>query len=401
METPVLIPDGTGTVNNADGREGDLSGINLDPSDSSFWASEEFATPGTFGNSWGEAVADFNVGPTVTADLALSESGPSSANEGDNNLTYSFTVTNGGPSDAPSTVLTDTLGANLKFVSATISQGSFTQSGSTVTFNFGTVTNGHSATATVTAQATEDGSGSATTDSGSVTSSATDPTPGDNSQHVTTTVAEPSISPIPSITTTASTFSGPTGTFTHASGVEPASAFTATINWGDGRTSTGTITLSGTTYTVSGSHRYKHAVTHTITTSVVESGAAPNGVSSGSSVGGAALLATSQGLTGANTESANLAVLFAPVRPVPQDTFLLASLEGQPSGAPAAVPGGNGSDSSIMQTGVSASILTNHFGSGSPNPDFRTSIAGAGEQAGSEEELDYVYWSDSLAGSEP
>ena len=28
-------------------------------------------------------------------------------------------------------------------------------------------------------------------------------------------------------------------TFTHALGVEPASAFTATINWGDGRTSTG------------------------------------------------------------------------------------------------------------------------------------------------------------------
>ena len=38
-------------------------------------------------------------------------------------------------------------------------------------------------------------------------------------------------------------------TFTHANGVEPASAFTATINWGDGTTSTGTITLSGTTYT--------------------------------------------------------------------------------------------------------------------------------------------------------
>ena len=45
-------------------------------------------------------------------------------------------------------------------------------------------------------------------------------------------------------------------TFTHANGVEPASAFTATINWGDGKTSTGTITQSGTTYTVSGSHRY-------------------------------------------------------------------------------------------------------------------------------------------------
>ena len=45
-------------------------------------------------------------------------------------------------------------------------------------------------------------------------------------------------------------------TFTHASGVEPASAFVATINWGDSSTSTGTITQSGTTYTVKGSHTY-------------------------------------------------------------------------------------------------------------------------------------------------
>ena len=42
-------------------------------------------------------------------------------------------------------------------------------------------------------------------------------------------------------------------TFTHASGVEPTSAFNATINWGDGTTSPGTITQSGTTYSVTGS----------------------------------------------------------------------------------------------------------------------------------------------------
>jgi hypothetical protein len=47
-------------------------------------------------------------------------------------------------------------------------------------------------------------------------------------------------------------------TFTHANGVEPASAFMATINWGDGTTSAGTITLSGTTYSVKGTHTYTY-----------------------------------------------------------------------------------------------------------------------------------------------
>jgi hypothetical protein len=59
-------------------------------------------------------------------------------------------------------------------------------------------------------------------------------------------------------------------TFTHANGVEPANAFTATINWGDGTTGAGTITLSGTTYLVTGSHTYASPGRHTITTSVTE-----------------------------------------------------------------------------------------------------------------------------------
>ena len=62
-------------------------------------------------------------------------------------------------------------------------------------------------------------------------------------------------------------------TFTHANGVEPASAFVATINWGDNSTSQGTITESGTTYTVKGSHTYSANGSHTVTTTVIE----PNG----------------------------------------------------------------------------------------------------------------------------
>ena len=45
-------------------------------------------------------------------------------------------------------------------------------------------------------------------------------------------------------------------TFQHGNGAEPASGFTATIQWGDGTSSAGTVSESGTTYTVSGSHTY-------------------------------------------------------------------------------------------------------------------------------------------------
>jgi hypothetical protein len=74
-------------------------------------------------------------------------------------------------------------------------------------------------------------------------------------------------------------------TFTHASGVEPTSAFVATINWGDGSTSVGTITLSGSTYRVTGSHTYAQSGTHTVTTTVAETGAAPNVATTGTSGG--------------------------------------------------------------------------------------------------------------------
>jgi len=88
-------------------------------------------------------------------------------------------------------------------------------------------------------------------------------------------VAEPPIVVSAPITTTArKTGTITTATFTHAGGVEAASAFTATIKWGDGKTSTGTITQSGTTYTVKGSHRYTGGGSHTITTTVTEVGTA-------------------------------------------------------------------------------------------------------------------------------
>ena len=93
---------------------------------------------------------------------------------------------------------------------------------------------------------------------------------------VTTAVAEP-----PIVVSAPKSLSGKNqsnvkvATFTHANGVEPASAFVATINWGDSTTSTGTITESGTTYTVKGSHTYASNGSHTVTTTVVENDGSP------------------------------------------------------------------------------------------------------------------------------
>jgi uncharacterized repeat protein (TIGR01451 family) len=229
---------------------------------------------------------------SASADLAVTNTGPATGTEG-NNLTYTVTVTNNGPSAATSVVLTDTLGGNLKFVSATTGQGSFARSGGVVTFSVGSVAPGARVTVTVTAQALEDGSLS---NAASVSSATSDPNPGNNAASATTAVAEAPIVVSNPITEKNRRVSGAVvATFTHANGAEPAGAFVATIKWGDGTTSVGTITLSGTTYRVTGSHTYAQSGTHTVTTTVSEAGAAPNLAASGMS-GGRANTAASEPL---------------------------------------------------------------------------------------------------------
>jgi hypothetical protein len=137
-----------------------------------------------------------------------------------------------------------------------------------VTFSAGTMASGGTFTASVTALVTEDGS---TSDTATVSSNNPDPNAANNSASATTSFTEPAINvsgPIHTKNRKLTNFQ--VATFTHASGVEPASAFTATINWGDGTTSAGTIVLSGTTYSVKGTHTYTSGASHTITTSVSE-----------------------------------------------------------------------------------------------------------------------------------
>jgi uncharacterized repeat protein (TIGR01451 family) len=214
------------------------------------------------------------VNTNTNADLAVTVSGPASASEG-NTVTYNITVTNSGPSSASGVTLSDTLPSNLTYKSATASQGTFNVSGGVVTFSAGSMVSGGTFTASVTALVTEDGS---TSDTATVSSSNPDPNATNNNASATTSFTEPAINvsgPIHTKNRRLTNFQ--VATFTHANGVEPASAFTATINWGDGTNSAGTITLSGTTYSVKGTHTYTSSGSHTITTSVSET-AGPGGI---------------------------------------------------------------------------------------------------------------------------
>jgi uncharacterized repeat protein (TIGR01451 family) len=314
MQTPVEIAAGVAPVP-GDYRGGDYSATEYDPTTpGQFWSANEYNFDNTGSNfDWGTQIAAYTFTTPAPADLGVTETGPPSANEGDM-LTFTLTVTNYGPNDAPGSVLTDTLGTNLTFISATTTQGTFTQSGGVVTFNLGTIANGQTVTATVTAQATEDGS---LTDSSKVTSSATDPNPGNNTASWSTTVNEqlPVVSGSPFTTKLKKLNNFTVATFTHASGVEPSSAFSASISWGDGKTSAGTITLSNGTYTVKGSHNYTgKGGTHTVTTTVTESGGTPN-----------VITAPNGAATGADRSQLDSIVIGAPTAAAGAPRQLLAS----------------------------------------------------------------------------
>src|SRR5262249_1970003 len=100
METPVVVPPGTRVANYKDftsgGRAGDLSGINVDPVNGTFWAANEFANTQATAN-WGTAIANFAPSaPGNSADMAITVSGPASVSAG-STATYIVTITNNGP----------------------------------------------------------------------------------------------------------------------------------------------------------------------------------------------------------------------------------------------------------------------------------------------------------------
>jgi hypothetical protein len=68
------------------------------------------------------------------------------------------------------------------------------------------------------------------------------------------------------------TFTGTVATFTDTGSPDAASAFTATIDWGDSSTTTGTVTGSGGNFSVTGTHVYADEGTFTGSVQVAETG---------------------------------------------------------------------------------------------------------------------------------
>ena len=132
----------------------------------------------------------------------------------------------------------------------------------------GSISVGQTVTATVTAESIDSGH---LTNAASVTSSLSDANLNNNTAAATTVVTDPAIVVSAPLVTSSTTLTNQTvATFTHANGVEPAGSFVARINWGDGATSAGVVSLSGTTYSVTGSHTFAQSGSHTIITTVVE-----------------------------------------------------------------------------------------------------------------------------------
>ena len=129
----------------------------------------------------GNNTASQSVTVTSQADLTITKSGPATAIAGQN-IVYTITVTNNGPSTASGVSVTDTAPAGITFVS--------NSGGCTSAFPcaLGTLTNGQSVTITSTYSASPGAGGTTIANTATVSSSTSDPTAGNNSASAVTTI---------------------------------------------------------------------------------------------------------------------------------------------------------------------------------------------------------------------
>jgi uncharacterized repeat protein (TIGR01451 family) len=142
---------------------------------------------GGIANGWGLTITTITPVNQI-ADLAATVAASASQVLLGATLTNTVTVVNHGPNAAASVVLTNVLSSGLNFVSTSLAQSSYVQSGQTTIFNLGALAAGSNLTFTIITTAAAAGTQSSSV---SVGSTQLDPNPGNNSASAVTVVTSP------------------------------------------------------------------------------------------------------------------------------------------------------------------------------------------------------------------
>ena len=121
-------------------------------------------------------------------DLSITKSDSPDPVPTGNKLTYSIPVTNDGPCNTTGVTMTDTLPSDVTFVSATLDQGTCSESSGTVTCNLGNLSSEDNATVTIVVTPNSTGD---LTNTASVTSTVSDPLARNNSASQGTALTTP------------------------------------------------------------------------------------------------------------------------------------------------------------------------------------------------------------------